>query len=153
PPLPAVERVDGVDVLRQPAAGEAHDVLLAGVGAFSGLALAAAERLADQGIGVTVVDPRWVVPVPSVLVDLARQHRLGGPVEDGGRHGGFGWALAAALRDAGVDVPLRDIGIPQRFLDHGSRTDVLAELGLTAQDVARRVTEWAASCLGEKQLL
>jgi 1-deoxy-D-xylulose-5-phosphate synthase len=151
-PLPAVERVDGVDLLRRPAAGEANDVLLVGVGAFGGLALAAADRLADQGIGVTVVDPRWVIPVPPVLVDLARQHRLVVTVEDGGRHGGFGWALAAALRDAGVDVPLRDIGIPQRFLDHGSRADVLAELGLTAQDVARRVTEWTVSCVGEKQL-
>jgi 1-deoxy-D-xylulose-5-phosphate synthase len=151
PPVPAVERVGGADLLRRPAAGEDHDVLLVGVGAFAGLALDAAGRLADQGIGVTVVDPRWVLPVPSVLVDLARQHRLVVTVEDSGRHGGFGSACAAALRDAGVDVPLRDIGIPQRFLDHASRADVLAELGLTAQDVARRVTEWAAGRLGQPQ--
>ena len=145
-PAPAVRRVGGVDVLRRHGS---QDVLLVGVGPFAGLALSAADRLADQGIGVTVVDPRWVVPVPPVLVDLARQHRLVVTVEDSGRHGGFGWALAAALRDAGVDVPLRDLGIPQRFLDHASRAEVLAELGLTAQDVARRVTEWAAGRLGE----
>jgi 1-deoxy-D-xylulose-5-phosphate synthase len=70
-------------------------------------------------------------------------------VEDGGRHGGFGWSLAAALRDAGVDVPLRDLGVPQRFLAHGSRSEVLADLGLTAQDVARRVTEWAVDQRGD----
>ena len=145
-PVPAVERVGGVDVLRRDGA---PDVLLVGVGCFAGLALAAADRLADHGVGVTVVDPRWVMPVPEVLTELARSHRLVVTVEDCGRHGGFGWALAAALRDAGVDVPLRDIGIPQRFLDHGSRAEILADLGLTAQDVARRVTEWVAGRLGD----
>jgi len=72
-------------------------------------------------------------------------------LEDCGRHGGFGWALAAALRDAEIDVPLRDLGIPNRFLDHAQRGEVLAELGLTEQDVARRVTEWVADRLGDTQ--
>jgi 1-deoxy-D-xylulose-5-phosphate synthase len=116
---------------------------------FAELGLAAARRLADQGIGVTVVDPRWVAPMPQALVTMAGKHRLVVTVEDGGRHGGFGWSLAAALRDAGVDVPLRDLGVPQRFLAHGSRSEVLAELGLTAQDVARRVTEWAVDQHGD----
>ncbi|MCP2260738.1 1-deoxy-D-xylulose-5-phosphate synthase [Streptoalloteichus tenebrarius] len=146
PELPAVERVGQVDVLRR---GESRDVLLVAVGAFVKLGVAAAERLADQGIGVTVVDPRWITPVPEELVGMAAEHRLVVTVEDGGRHGGFGWALAAALRDADVDVPLRDLGVPQRFLDHASRDEVLAELGLTAQDVARRVTGWAAGLLGD----
>ncbi|GGM55120.1 1-deoxy-D-xylulose-5-phosphate synthase [Longimycelium tulufanense] len=144
--VPAVERVGQVDVLRR---GESKDVLLVAVGTFGELGVAAAERLADQGIGVTVVDPRWVTPVPEELVGLAARHRLVVTVEDGGRHGGFGWALAAALRDADVDVPLRDLAVPQQFLDHASRDEVLARLGLTAQDVARRVTGWAAGLLGE----
>ncbi|MGH3768438.1 MAG: 1-deoxy-D-xylulose-5-phosphate synthase [Pseudonocardiaceae bacterium] len=145
--VPALQRIDGVDLLARPAAGDGDDVLLVGVGAFAALAVAAARRLADQGIGVTVVDPRWVLPVPEVLVRMATRHRLVVSVEDGGRHGGFGWSLAAALRDAEVDVPCRDIGIPQRFLAHGSRDEVLAELGLTAQDVARAVTGWAAGLI------
>ncbi|RSN22919.1 1-deoxy-D-xylulose-5-phosphate synthase [Streptomyces sp. WAC 05977] len=140
--VPAVERVGTVDVLRKPA-GEA-DVLLVAVGAFALLGLAAADRLADQGIGVTVVDPRWVVPAPAELVALAEQHKLVVTVEDSGRHGGFGSALAALFRDAECDVPLRDLAVPQVFHDHGSREEVLARVGLTAQDVARRVTEWSA---------
>ncbi|MEU8415253.1 MULTISPECIES: 1-deoxy-D-xylulose-5-phosphate synthase [Amycolatopsis] len=140
--VPAVERVGTVDVLRKPD-GDA-DVLLVAVGAFAMLGLAAADRLADQGIGVTVVDPRWVVPAPAELVALAEQHKLVVTVEDSGRHGGFGSALAALFRDAECDVPLRDLAVPQVFHDHGSREEVLARVGLTAQDVARRVTEWSA---------
>ena len=145
--VPALHRVEGVDVLARPAVGDGDDVLLVGVGAFAALAVAAARRLAAQGIGVTVVDPRWVLPVPEVLVRMAARHRLVVSVEDGGRHGGFGWSLAAALRDAEVDVPFRDLGIPQRFLAHGLRDEVLAELGLTAQDIARAVTGWAAELI------
>jgi len=119
------------------------------VGAFGELGIAAAERLADQGIGVTVVDPRWVVPVPEDLLALIDEHRLVATVEDSGRHGGFGWALAALLRDTGNTTPLLDLGVPQRFIAPGTRDEVLSAVGLTAQDVARRITEWAADHLGE----
>jgi 1-deoxy-D-xylulose-5-phosphate synthase len=142
----AVERIGTVDVLRRPADGA--DVLLVAVGAFATLGLAAASRLADQGIGVTVVDPRWVLPVPAELVALAEQHKLVVTVEDSGRHGGFGSALATMFRDAECDVPVRDLAVPQSFHDLGSREEVLARIGLTAQDVARRVTEWASGRLG-----
>ncbi|MFD0204534.1 MULTISPECIES: 1-deoxy-D-xylulose-5-phosphate synthase [Saccharothrix] len=141
PDLPALERIGTVDVLHR----SGSDVLLVTVGAFGELGLAAAQRLADQGIGVTVVDPRWVFPVPDDLVTLAADHRLVVTVEDNGRHGGFGWALAAALRDVSVDTPLRDLAIPQTFQDHGDRTEVLTDIGLTAQDVSRRITEWVVA--------
>src|SRR5919205_411155 len=101
-----------------------------------------------QGIAVTVVDPRWVLPVPDVLVGLAAGHQLVVTVSDSGRHGGFGSALADALRAAECDVPQRDLALPQEFLAHGNRADVLAAVGLTVQDVARRVTEWAAALPG-----
>lgn len=142
--VPALERVGGVDVLHRPAGGENSDVLLAVVGAFGETAVAAARRLAAQGIGVTVVDPRWMKPVPEQVVTMAAEHKLVVTLEDSGRNGGFGWSLAAALRDAGVDVPLRDLAVPNEFLLHASREQVLAELGLTEQGVARRVTEWFA---------
>ncbi|MFI6025162.1 1-deoxy-D-xylulose-5-phosphate synthase [Amycolatopsis magusensis] len=145
--VPAVDRLGVVDVLRRPAEGAGTDVLLVAVGAFAKLGLAAADRLADQGIGVTVVDPRWVLPVPGELTALAEAHRLVVTVEDNGRHGGFGSLLAAAFRDADCPVPVRDLAVPQRFLEHGTRDEVLSEIGLTAQDVARKVTEWAAVIL------
>jgi 1-deoxy-D-xylulose-5-phosphate synthase len=139
--VPAVGQVGGIDVLRREK-GDA--VLLVAVGAMGRLGLEVAERAAAQGIGVTVVDPRWVAPVPGELVELARGCRLVVTVEDNGRTGGVGSALSQALRDADVDVPARDIGIPQRFLDHGSRAQLQAEVGLTAQEVARRVVEAVA---------
>ncbi|MCC8244513.1 1-deoxy-D-xylulose-5-phosphate synthase [Saccharothrix luteola] len=141
PDLPALERIGTVDVLHR----SGSDVLLVTVGAFGELGLAAAQRLADQGIGVTVVDPRWVFPVSDDLVALAADHRLVVTVEDNGRHGGFGWTLAAALRDASVDTPLRDLAIPQAFQEHGERAEVLSDIGLTAQDVSRRITEWVVA--------
>jgi 1-deoxy-D-xylulose-5-phosphate synthase len=140
--VPALERIGGVDVLHR---SEAPTVLLACAGAFGELGVTAARRLEAQGVAVTVVDPRWVLPVPDALVEMAAAHDLVVTVSDSGTHGGFGSVVAAALRAAGLDVPVRDLAIPQAFLDHGSRPDILAALGLTAQDVARRVTEWAAA--------
>jgi 1-deoxy-D-xylulose-5-phosphate synthase len=155
--VPAVRRIGGVDVLREPDLDEVPmgdsagpQVLLVCVGAFAELGVAAAERLAAQGVAVTVVDPRWVLPVPDALVGLAAGHQLVVTVSDSGRHGGFGSALSDALRTAECDVPLRDVALPQEFLEHGNRPDVLAAVGLTAQDVARRVTEWAAALPGSR---
>ncbi len=143
--VPALHRIEGVDVLHEPPVGEPSSVLMVCVGAFGELGVAAALRLARQGVAVTVVDPRWVLPVPSALVEMAAAHRLVVTVSDSGRHGGFGSALSDLLRSRECDVPLRDLAIPQEFLEHGSRPDVLARVGLTAQDVARRVTEWASA--------
>jgi len=136
--MPAVRRLGPVDVLRE---SERRDVLLVAVGSFAGLGLEVADRLAEQGYGVTVVDPRWVRPVPIELIGLAGQHRLVVALEDGVRAGGVGDAVASTLRDAGVDVPLRDFGVPAGFHPHGSRSEILTALGLTAQDIARAVTE------------
>lgn len=147
--VPALRRKGTVDVLAEPARGATADVLLVAVGAFGELGLSVAERLADQGIGVTVVDPRWVVPVPAELAELAAGHRFVATVEDSGRHGGFGSAFAATLRDAGVDVPLLDLAVPQRYLAPGSRSEVLADVGLSPQDVALRITEWVADRIGD----
>jgi len=85
-----------------------------------------------------------VAPIPTELVTLAAQHRLVVTVEDNGRVGGVGSKLSQTLRDADVDVPTRDVGIPQRFLDHGTRVQVQAEIGLTAQEVSRRIVEQVA---------
>ncbi|HTX95925.1 MAG TPA: 1-deoxy-D-xylulose-5-phosphate synthase [Mycobacterium sp.] len=143
--IPALQRQSGVDVLAVPADGLNHDVLLVGVGAFVPMALAAAKRLHNQGIGVTVIDPRWVLPVSDGVLELAAQHKLVVTCEDNGVNGGVGSAVSAALRRAEIDVPCRDVGLPQAFYDHASRGEVLADLGLTDQDVARRITGWVAA--------
>ncbi|MFG3053717.1 1-deoxy-D-xylulose-5-phosphate synthase [Kitasatospora sp. NPDC048239] len=143
PAVPAVGRIGGMDVLREagePAEGRRADVLIVAVGALATTGLEVADLLAAQGITATVVDPRWVKPVDAALPGLAAEHRAVVTIEDNGRVGGVGAAIAQALRDAEVDVPLRDFGIPQEFLDHASRAEILAEIGLNAPDIARQVT-------------
>ncbi|GGF41047.1 1-deoxy-D-xylulose-5-phosphate synthase [Williamsia phyllosphaerae] len=136
----SVERLaDGTDILYR-SSPQAADVLIVGVGAFCALAVDTAERLARQGIESTVVDPRWVLPVADSIVDVARNHRLVVTVEDSGVHGGVGSAIGDRLRTAGLDVPVHNLGIAQEFLTHGSRGELLGDLGLTAQDIARTIT-------------
>ncbi|MEU4813206.1 1-deoxy-D-xylulose-5-phosphate synthase [Nocardia fluminea] len=149
--ITAVERLDGLDVLRLavPGAGSAQsqhgDVLIVAVGPFADTAVQVAELLEPQGISVTVVDPRWVIPVSDTLVKLAENYRLVVTVEDGGLHGGIGSTVSARLRDAGLDVPTRDLGVPQQFLDHASRNEILEELGLTPDAIAQRIGGWLQS--------
>ncbi len=140
--LPALGREGGVDVLRRSPSGD--DVLLVAVGAMVPLGLDVADRLAAQGIGATVVDPRWVKPLDEALVPMARRHRLVVSIEDGIRAGGVGWALAAQLRDADVTTPVRDYGIREGFPAHARRDRVLAEAGITPQDISREVVEQVA---------
>ncbi|AYG79735.1 1-deoxy-D-xylulose-5-phosphate synthase [Streptomyces hundungensis] len=141
PAVQAVGRIGGMDVLREPSSAAVRpDVLLVSVGALAPMCLEIADLLDAQGISTTVVDPRWVKPVDEAMAPLAEKHRVVVTVEDNSRVGGVGSAISQALRDAGVDVPLRDFGIPPRFLDHASRGEVMTEIGLTAPDIARQVT-------------
>jgi 1-deoxy-D-xylulose-5-phosphate synthase len=141
PELPAVERLeDGVDVLVR---SETHDVLLVGIGPMAHLAVDVAERLRAQGIGATVVDPRWVVPVRPSIVELAASHRLVITIEDGIRVGGIGTRVRQVLREAGVDTAVDELGVPDEFIDHASREQIMDDAGLTpakiAQDVVAQV--------------
>ncbi|WP_328354608.1 1-deoxy-D-xylulose-5-phosphate synthase [Mycobacterium sp. NBC_00419] len=143
--IPAIERRAGVDILASPSDGLGNDVLLIAVGSFASMALKVAQRLRNQGIGVTVVDPRWVIPVPEAIAPLATSHKLVVTLEDNGVRGGVGSAISAALRAAEIDVPCRDVGVPQQFLEHAARGEVLEQVGLTEQNVARQVTGWVAA--------
>lgn len=141
PDIPALDTVGGTDVLAR--SGDA-DVLLVCVGVLATTGLQVAERLGRQGIGVTVVDPRWVKPVDPAVGELAARHRLVATVEDGVRVGGVGAAIAQALSDAGVPTPVRTFGLPQRFLPHGSRAEILDQAGLSAQEISRAIVELIA---------
>jgi 1-deoxy-D-xylulose-5-phosphate synthase len=139
--IPAIDRIGGMDVLHRHGG---RDVLLVAVGAMAGLGFEVAQRLADQGIGVTVVDPRWVIPVDPALASSAQEHRLVLVLEDNGRVGGIAALIRQRLADVGIDVPVRGFGIPQVFVDHARRDEVLERIGLTAQEVSRQVVEVVA---------
>ena len=133
----AVRRtVDGVDVLRE---APHRDVLIVAVGPMAKLALQVSERLAAQGIGATVIDPRWVIPVSPSIIDLAAQHRLVVTIEDGIRVGGIGTRIRQELRAAGVDTAVDELGLPDEFIPQASRDEILADVGLTDQQIARDI--------------
>jgi 1-deoxy-D-xylulose-5-phosphate synthase len=136
--IDAVGRVGEADVIVREGA---RDVLIVGVGAMVRTCVDVAQRVAAQGVGVTLVDPRWVKPVDAALVDLAAGHRMVVSVEDSGRVGGCGSTLLQALTDARIDTPMRVHGIPQEFLDHGKRDTILQRIGLAAPDLARGIVE------------
>ncbi|MGW8802290.1 1-deoxy-D-xylulose-5-phosphate synthase [Streptomyces sp. NPDC055775] len=135
--VPAIDRVGAMDVLHR---ADDPQVLIVAVGVLASVCLQAADLLAGGGIRCTVVDPRWVKPVDEQLAPLAGRHRLVAVVEDNSRAGGVGSAVGQALRDAGVDVPLRTFGIPEQFLAHGKRAEVLADIGLTPVEIAGRIS-------------
>ena len=135
--IPSIRRTgDGVDVLRE---DSTHDVLIVAVGAMASLALDVAERLAGSGIGSTVVDPRWVIPVPSSIVDFARDHRIVVSIEDGIRVGGVGTRIRQELRQAGVDTGVDELGLPDEFLEHDTRGNILSRVGLTPDAIATKI--------------
>jgi 1-deoxy-D-xylulose-5-phosphate synthase len=141
PPTADVERVDRVGSMDVLVRSGAKDVLLVGIGSMASTTVEVAERLAAQGVGVTVVDPRWVKPFDPTILDLAREHRLVVSVEDNGLTGGCGSVLLQMVNEARIDTPVRLHGIPQRFLDHAKRAKILDEIGLTAQKLARSIVE------------
>ncbi|WP_375405537.1 1-deoxy-D-xylulose-5-phosphate synthase [uncultured Amnibacterium sp.] len=144
--IPAIERLrDGVDVL---ARGDEPDVLIVAIGVMVAQGLEVARLLADEGIHVTVVDPRWAVPIAPSLIDLAATHRLVVTIEDGVRVGGVGTRLRQDLRAAGVDTALNEVGLPDAFLPHAERGEILAESGLSAPAIAADIV---AQLAGTKQ--
>ncbi len=139
--IAAVDRFDGVDVLYTPDVECVPEVVLVAVGPLAVTALEAAKILARSGIGVLVVDPRWVLPVPEALVKLAAEARLVVVVEDGVVHGGVGSATALRLAEEHIATPVQTIGVPNRFIEHGTREQIHADLGLASADVAQRISD------------
>ncbi|MBF0688488.1 MAG: 1-deoxy-D-xylulose-5-phosphate synthase [Cellulomonas sp.] len=142
-PIPAIDEIDGVDVLaRHEPEGAERSVLVVGVGAMATTALETGELLAAHRLRVTVVDPRWVLPVPAALTKLVGQHDHVVTLEDGVADGGIGSAVAQRAQEAGLRTTVQPVGIPLAFLDHASRDQLVTALRLTPQDVARDVLTW-----------
>ena len=140
--IPAFERRDGIDVLYR---GESADVLLISVGAMAAMAVEAASQAYREGVGVTVIDPRWIKPLPQSLVTMATRYKSVVVLEDGIRHGGIASTISEMFRDAGLQVPIHSIGVPLTFLEHAKRGQILSELGITAQQISLNIVEWSAS--------
>jgi len=140
--IPAFERRDGIDVLYR---GESADVLLVSVGAMAAMAVEAASQAYREGVGVTVIDPRWIKPLPQSLVTMATRYKSVVVLEDGIRHGGIASTISEMFRDAGLQVPIHSIGVPLTFLEHAKRGQILSELGITAQQISLSIVEWSAS--------
>ena len=140
--IPAFERRDGIDVLYR---GESADVLLVSVGAMAAMAVEAASQAYREGVGVTVIDPRWIKPLPQSLVTMATRYKSVVVLEDGIRHGGIASTISEMFRDAGLQVPIHSIGVPLTFLVHAKRGQILSELGITAQQISLSIVEWSAS--------
>ena len=147
--IPAFERRDGIDVLYR---GESADVLLISVGAMAAIAVEAASSAYREGVGVTVIDPRWVKPLPESLVRMAQRYNSVVVLEDGIRHGGIASSISELFRDAGVSIPLHSIGVPLEFIEHSKRGEILSDIGITSQNIARSVVEWSSSLKVEMQL-
>jgi len=135
--IPALRRLgDGVDVLSE---APSKDVLIVAIGAMANVALKVSDLLAAQGIGCTVIDPRWVVPVRKSVIELSKNHRLVVTIEDGVRVGGIGTRIRQDLRAAQVDTALSELGLPDEFLEHATRSEIMQRVGLTAQSIAQEI--------------
>ena len=142
PDIPAFERRDGIDVLYR---GESADVLLVSVGAMAKICVEAASQAYREGVGVTVIDPRWVKPLPQSLLTMAQRSKSVVVVEDGIRHGGIASTISEMFRDAELDVPIHSIGVPLEFIEHSKRGEIMSDLGITAQNITHQLVSWSSS--------
>ncbi len=137
--IPAFERRDGVDVLYR---GESADVLLVSIGAMAAIAVEAASQAYREGVGVTVIDPRWVKPIPESLITMARRYKSVVVLEDGIKRAGIASSISEAFREAGLNVAIHSIGIPLEFIEHSKRSEILDDLGINAQRISRDIVAW-----------
>ncbi|MEV0186441.1 1-deoxy-D-xylulose-5-phosphate synthase [Streptomyces sp. NPDC050625] len=135
--IPAIQRHGDVDLLTS--THKAKDVLLVVYGPLAEPALLAAAWLEACGISVTVAAPVWELPVSGALIDLAAQHDRVVTVEDGLADGGAGSRLTYACRQAGVNTPVHNCGLPTSFTPAGDRGGLLDQAGLSAGQLADHI--------------
>jgi 1-deoxy-D-xylulose-5-phosphate synthase len=142
--IPAFETRDGVDILYR---GESADVLVVSVGAMAAIAVEAASQAYLEGVGVTVVDPRWIKPLPKSLITMAQRYKSVVVLEDGIRHAGIASSLSEMFRDARLEIAIHSIGVPLKFIEHSKRSEILEDLGITSQKIAREIVEWSSTSI------
>jgi 1-deoxy-D-xylulose-5-phosphate synthase len=112
---------------------------------MASIAVEAASQAYREGVGVTVIDPRWVKPLPKSLVSMAERYKSVVVVEDGIRHGGIASTISEMFRDAGISIPIHSIGVPLEFIEHSKRAEILNDLGITAQNITREIVSWSSA--------
>jgi 1-deoxy-D-xylulose-5-phosphate synthase len=138
PSIPRAIEIGTGEILR-----EGSRVAILGYGSGVAKALAAADLLAEHGISTTVADARFCKPIDAGLAaQLAAEHELLVTVEEGVLAGGFGSAVWETLSDAGIaagGAPILRVGLPDRYVTHGSPRLLHEEVGFTAERIAERV--------------
>jgi 1-deoxy-D-xylulose-5-phosphate synthase len=142
PDIPAFERRDGIDVLYR---GESADVLLISIGALASIAVESAAQAYREGVGVTVIDPRWVKPLPKALITMAQRYKNVVVLEDGIKHGGIASTVSELFREEQLNTPVHSIGLPLTFIEHSKRAQILEDLGITVQNITRSLVAWHSS--------
>ena len=148
--IPAFERREGIDVLYR---GESADILLVSVGTFAAMAVESAGQAYREGVGVTVIDPRWVKPLPTSLITMAQRYKSVVVLEDGIKHGGIASTISEMFRESGLTVPVHSIGVPLEFIQHSKRAEVLQDLGITVQNITRSLVAWSSNDLNVKAVM
>ena len=119
---------------------EGRDVLIVAVGSMVLPSLGAADVLDGEGISAAVVNARFIKPLDEDLITgAAKSVELVVTVEENSVKGGFGSAVLRSMAEAGVSTPVRVIGIPDEFVEHAPRAELLKDLGLSAEGIAGAV--------------
>ncbi|WP_026793494.1 MULTISPECIES: 1-deoxy-D-xylulose-5-phosphate synthase [Planktothrix] len=118
------------------------DLLLMGYGSMVNMSMQVAEILSEHGIEATVINPRFVKPLDVELIaPLAKQIGKVVTIEEGCLMGGFGSAVAEALLDNNVVVPVKRFGVPDILVDHAEPNESFADLGLTSSQISEQIRE------------
>ncbi|SEI88589.1 1-deoxy-D-xylulose-5-phosphate synthase [Demequina mangrovi] len=133
-PLPALRTVGTIDLLAEH--GDAPRVVVIGIGSMAATAVAAAGKLAAEGIDTLAATATWVHPVPEGLAELVSGAELVVTVEDGLTDAGIGQEWAAYARLQGVAATWSHHGVPREFLQHASRAQLVDDLGLDPSAIA-----------------
>lgn len=144
--IPAIERVDGIDTLF---AGSKKDILLISVGAVADIAVQVAQSIGE--IGITVVDLRWVKPLPPYLFTMVKSFQAVVVIEDGIRHAGIASSISEMFRDAGISTPIHSVGVPLTFIEHSKRSQIMEDIGMTPSNISRTVSTWFYGLTAKKQ--
>jgi 1-deoxy-D-xylulose-5-phosphate synthase len=144
--IPAIERVDGIDTL---IAGSKKGILLISVGAVADIAVQVAQTIGE--IGITVVDLRWVKPLPPYLLTMVKSFQAVVVIEDGIRHAGIASSISEMFRDAGISTPIHSVGVPLTFIEHSKRSQIMEDIGMTPSNISRTVSTWFYGLTAKKQ--